>query len=667
MVSPPSGRQRLTALTDSQHRGPLVAVGGVLLATLLAWQGSRWPAWQQLLVWALLLLLGAFVLRKSWPQFFGPVFLFELLRLGRRPRQFLLRCGYVIVLFLLLFLVYASWFGSRARTADEFFFDIFFNTQARHSEVARFAETFFAAFLGVQIVVCFLLTPAFTAGAIAEEKERRRLDFLLATDLSSREIVLGKLAARLTTMLALLITGLPVLSLMQLLGGVPPELLLAGFLATGATLLSLSALSMLCSVYARKVKQAIEMTYRALFAYYFLSGASWLLLHPRLQLADFPSMFGWTSPVTVTTLVQWFNSGNLLAVLVQFAHEIDGGAELPDVLPSYLGKYVLFHSLVVLLCGRVAVVRLRPVSREQAEGPAPASQPVAADEAAPARPDRPPLGDRPVLWREMYLEAEPKKPGSLPRTRWTLALSVLAPMVLVVGLFVIASGTRQSGEKFSFLVNMYLRTVCTVAACGALVAVAGRASRAIGSERDRQTLESLVLTDLSRREILWDKWLASIASVRTTIVWIVCTMAIGTLCGGLHPLAWPGLVVGWTVYAMFLASLGVWYSTISKTTQQAHTRTFLVTILACGGHLAFCSWLPFNQGNSDFLQFETLAFTPPASIALGLFHGDELRHLNGQGTVMIFWPIVGLFCYVLAAVFLWQKACENFEKMSMEG
>src|SRR5262249_26378154 len=150
-------------------------------------------------------------------------------------------CGYAIVLFLLLLLLYASSFGDRAHSLQEFFF----NNQARPSEVARFAGTFFVAFLAVQILVCFLLTPAFTAGAIAEEKERRRLDFLLATDLSSREIVLGKLAARLATMLVLLVTGLPVLSLLQMLGGVPPELLLAGFLATGATLLSLSAVSML--------------------------------------------------------------------------------------------------------------------------------------------------------------------------------------------------------------------------------------------------------------------------------------------------------------------------------------------------------------------------------------------------------------------------------------
>jgi len=47
--------------------------------------------------------------------------------------------------------------------------------------------------------------------AIAEEKERKTLDFLLASDLRSREIVLGKLASRLAYLTLVLLTGLPLL------------------------------------------------------------------------------------------------------------------------------------------------------------------------------------------------------------------------------------------------------------------------------------------------------------------------------------------------------------------------------------------------------------------------------------------------------------------------
>ena len=72
--------------------------------------------------------------------------------------------------------------------------------------------------LGALVVVA--LTPAFTAAAITDEKERKTLDFLLVTDLSTREIVFGKLAARAGALFTLVLAGLPILSLIQFFGGI---------------------------------------------------------------------------------------------------------------------------------------------------------------------------------------------------------------------------------------------------------------------------------------------------------------------------------------------------------------------------------------------------------------------------------------------------------------
>src|SRR6185437_3660347 len=122
----------------------------------------------------------------------------------------------------------------------------------RGPDLARLAEQFFFAFMTVQFLAIFVLTPGYTAGAIAEEKDRKTLEFLLATDLRSREIVLSKLMARLVNLVLLVLAGLPVLSLTQLWGGVEPALVLAGFAATLLTLFSLAGLSVLLSVYARR-------------------------------------------------------------------------------------------------------------------------------------------------------------------------------------------------------------------------------------------------------------------------------------------------------------------------------------------------------------------------------------------------------------------------------
>src|SRR5262249_31762997 len=128
-------------------------------------------------------------------------------------------------------------------------------------EVSRFAGSFFGWFMAVQFTVVFLVTPAYTAGAIAEEKERRTLEFLLATELSDGEIVLGMLAARLGNLFLLILAGFALLSSLLFLGGVDPMQVFAGFAATAMTMLSLGSISILVSVSARTALVAIVTAY----------------------------------------------------------------------------------------------------------------------------------------------------------------------------------------------------------------------------------------------------------------------------------------------------------------------------------------------------------------------------------------------------------------------
>ena len=82
------------------------------------------------------------------------------------------------------------------------------------------ARTIFVTFAVVQAVVVLLLTPALVGGAIADERQRKTLHYLLTSELSSVEIVMGKLAARLLQVGVLVALGLPVVSLIGLFGGV---------------------------------------------------------------------------------------------------------------------------------------------------------------------------------------------------------------------------------------------------------------------------------------------------------------------------------------------------------------------------------------------------------------------------------------------------------------
>ncbi len=198
-----------------------------------------WPAGIAVLVASAWVLVLVVVSREALRDLFGPVFTYEILRLGRRRLTFVLRFLYVLAIVGLLALLYATWMARISRYGSL--------TTVRPSELAGFAATFFEAFAAIQFAVALLLTPAYIAGSISDEKERRTLEFLLATDLKNREIIFGKLAARIANLLMYVLAGIPVLAFLQLFGGIDPELALSAAASTAITVLGLAALSIFCS------------------------------------------------------------------------------------------------------------------------------------------------------------------------------------------------------------------------------------------------------------------------------------------------------------------------------------------------------------------------------------------------------------------------------------
>ena len=209
-------RRRLAWSNSRESWQERVGVAAVIGAAAAIWRLSdRLSFAQEALLWVLLAAALAILLRRGWLKLFGPVLFYDLVRTARRGRYFLIRGLYAGALCLLLFWQFLEY----AVTSE----------QVRSSrEIANFAESFFYGFMYIQFLAVLFLTPAFTAGAVAEEKERRTLEFLLATDLRNREIVLSKLAARTGNLMLVVLTGLPILSLTQFLGGIDPGLMLAG-------------------------------------------------------------------------------------------------------------------------------------------------------------------------------------------------------------------------------------------------------------------------------------------------------------------------------------------------------------------------------------------------------------------------------------------------------
>src|SRR5205807_126964 len=155
----------------------------------LIWLGSQLAPAKQVVLWGLLVLALAALARRGWLRLFGPVFYYDLLRSVRKNRTFVYRFCYASMLGIVIGWIYLMWVVDRRGGTLSI------------REMPQFAASFSYTFVCVQFALAALLTPAIIGGAIADEKDRRTLEFMLATDLRDREIVFGKLGSRLAMLL----------------------------------------------------------------------------------------------------------------------------------------------------------------------------------------------------------------------------------------------------------------------------------------------------------------------------------------------------------------------------------------------------------------------------------------------------------------------------------
>jgi ABC-type transport system involved in multi-copper enzyme maturation permease subunit len=587
--------------------GVLLSIGGYLLmqsAGLLALE-------RQLLGWALLVVCLFLVLAKPLLALLGPLTLVELARLARRSHVTLLRTGYLLLLLIVLFGVYVRWFGGGVLAG---LLGILEEQPLPHSQQARFAASFFHSFLVFQFAVLLLVTPALMGGVIAGEREKGTLGSLMTTALSDREIVCGKLFSRLAYLLLLLMAGMPILGLLQLMGGVDITLFIAGFSVTALTALSAAAACLYCSASAARTREAILRSYLLVFV---------------LQLSP---MFCTFSTLSLGT------------------QAVSGS--LAKLLPELLVTASLFHGLLTIGFVTAAVGKLRSVPSRQAA-------PNGVKLVRWLRPRF--LQDSPLLWKEVYVE---QGIYGLRRNRWQFA--VLVGICLVVGCFLAtlpasaeipeASGT---GKRESLV-----RLVVLMVAGFMLLGMTVRAAGTIAGERERHTFESLLATDLNNAEILQSKWLGCLAHVATTGILLLFLLYTALAIGEISLLGFPLLLFGFAVEATMVINLGMYCSLLCRSTFRATLIALLLLLVIVGGH-----WLLYlaastvlkTTGHTDLIDdlaaFHEYGLTTLRNLEALATIGKIDPH---QGSALSTWthlaaPLMGILIHaILAGLFGWR-------------
>lgn len=135
--------------------------------------------------------------------------------------------------------------------------------QARYGGSVNYRSmlVFYVIMAYAEFLLLVLIVPGLAAGGISGERERQTLDILLLTKMSPWQIIIGKLEASLSTMMILIISSFPVLSLVFVYGGVRVWDLLLLFLMLFVTAIFLGSIGLFYSAFLKKTTNATILMY----------------------------------------------------------------------------------------------------------------------------------------------------------------------------------------------------------------------------------------------------------------------------------------------------------------------------------------------------------------------------------------------------------------------
>lgn len=435
-----------------------------------------------------------------------------------------------------------------------------------------------------QYMLASLMAPSFAAGAITGEKERKSYEMLLASPLAPGAIVFGKLFAALCHLAILMICSLPIVMLCLPLGGVSLYEVLAAYFGMTATVGLFGMISLWASSYFQRTSASLVVSYLMIL------------------------------PLALTCVLVWnqleqLGSARLVVV-----------ATVVPVICITLGA-LMWHDA----CRRLLyppdlgsegkeVVDLETESREAV------GLYIKRDEfpdrlfAPPKRTTFMEEGINPIYDKEMRSEIF---------SQGTLMLRLVIQISMVLALFVMACCLYI----WSYLAPWYIAYVLLFNMLVGPVFSAG----SVTSERERETLDLLLVTLVTPWQMLWGKLLSGlrVSSVLTSfLLWPVILACIMPLQFWYHLPTMLGYLLIVALTCVTTATTALFCSSIFHKTSTSLISTYLIIGMLFLMPVAASFFTEtFYRGTSSAQIVENLGMLSPFSATFSL----PLEIQNGEG------------------------------------
>jgi ABC-type transport system involved in multi-copper enzyme maturation permease subunit len=554
---------------------------------------------------------------------------------------------------------------------------------------SAFARTSFGLVIAVQVNLVIALVLRQVAMAIAAERDRKSLDALLATRLSSAEVVLGTMAAGLVRWANGLAAVVPVFALMTVFGGVDPRLMLLAVAGLASTAFAFAAIAVIASISARTSRQAIVLAF---------SITSWWLGFPALFVILKPRLWP-AGPRWLVSLAVGLLSSSPMGVVANLSGLVRMGSPVQAVW-RMIG-WETFGGIVLVLW---AIWRLRPASRAHYDDETRIAG-LRILRAAKWRRPRPPCGDNPVLWNAIYSHRTVSPParvlgqlinicllGTIAVITFWFAVPAFQELAvrgygaapeafampegnpfarMLINKLVVPTGGPASGQaRLEF--NLALRQFSAFFAVFFAFAILVAAAESVMWERERDTWTGLLVTPLTGWEIIRAKILGVLFRLRGSIMILVGLWTVGLSAGAVHPLGLLASFVGIAATGGCYAALGVYVSLLARDRSAALNLNALLPFL-----LATCGLVIQVPGRGSVLL---AAASPPFLAFTSLFSYEDVHTLIHAGVIPMYagptsfqpglgarsvlaaW-LLGTVAHAVGALYLTRAMCLTFDEV----
>jgi ABC-type transport system involved in multi-copper enzyme maturation permease subunit len=472
-------------------------------------------------------------------------------------------------------------------------------------------------FLG-QYILASLMAPSFAAGAITGEKERKSYEMLLASPLQPGAIVVGKLFAALCHLGILMICSLPIVMLCLTLGGVSPYEVFAAYFAMISTVVLFGMISLWTSGLFRRTSASLVVSYLLILP---LALGGVLAWNQLAQLGQARLLFVVTVvPIACVSLcaLMWHDACRRLLYPADLGSEGKEVVDLESEAREAVGLYIKRDEFPDRLF------------------------------APPKRTSFMEEGVNPIYDKEMRSEIF---------AQGTLMLRVVIQISMVLALFVMAVCLYI----WQWYAPWYIAYVLLFNVLVGPVFSAG----SVTSERERETLDLLLVTLVTPWQMLWGKLLSGlrVSSVLTSfLLWpvlLACLMPLG-YWSHLPTMLGYFLIVG--LCCVTTAMTALFCSTIFRKSATSLICTYLVILVLFAAPVAARYFAEsFFSGSSSATVVEQLGVFSPFSatfaLPLEIEHEGKMISVSSPNLLLFFgfvgWSILynGLLLLVMMRLF----------------